>query len=468
MIITQKSLVNNYVIFIICICLLIIFEIWFIENIYLTGAINIFIVIVVYTLINIKKGLYLFILLLPIAGFGNFKVLPVLSPLRIFALLIVFSFFSNTLLKRKRIYIPHKQLFTIVILFITLSYFWVLDKELFFQSYAGFLLLIGFFIVCINIFKLKDINKIFLMLIIVSTVQSTYGIYQCLSGKKFFNFSFLSGAELTKYYRGGNFLRATGTFIDPNYYAYFLLVILPFIFYFLINEKNIKQKIIFSVILLINIIGIAVSSSRMGIIALILTLIFFFIIAIKKKNISMIFVFLILLTLSKAFFKEYTLFVRFKGIIPTETARYQILYYFFKDAIANFLLLGGGWGNFGTIMEGTGWGMASAAHNEYIQMLGEVGIFGVILILLFIFMALHQYKITRQVLRKYKTPENKRIETWFIYLNFSFFLILFCAFFLSIRYTKIPYIVISLYYIIFRNVRYKYQERILTNSRKMI
>lgn len=75
---------------------------------------------------------------------------------------------------------------------------------------------------------------------------------------------------------GTRFIRAYGTFPHPNILSAFMVTGVLVILYFLVNAKTAAQKALLSLILLINTLGLTVSFSRAGYLALICGLAIFF------------------------------------------------------------------------------------------------------------------------------------------------------------------------------------------------
>jgi len=105
----------------------------------------------------------------------------------------------------------------------------------------------------------KDIKKIYKILILASVISATYGIRQFL-------FPTLAEREFVAKYLDQSFLpgaiRSFSTFICQYSFGMFLTITNAIVIIFLLNDKNIKRRFIYSIIILIQWVAALMSLSR--------------------------------------------------------------------------------------------------------------------------------------------------------------------------------------------------------------
>ena len=170
---------------------------------------------------------------------------------------------------------------------IILSFFGSIDRQ---QGYLNFILYYLWFVILsfnLSVFKERSLNEsdfkkylktIAVVIIATGGLISIYGILQIL------NIDFqewTSAAFISK--------RASSTFGNPNFFASWMLLIIPLTFYFFIKSKNTYYKLIYFLLSFFSIVSIFITGSRAGLLGLLFSLFLFlayllFIKKISRKN----------------------------------------------------------------------------------------------------------------------------------------------------------------------------------------
>lgn len=179
-----------------------------------------------------------------------------------------------------------------------------------------------------------------------------------------------------------------------NQIAGFFLLVLPISVAGVFLQERKDKKIVYGAVSLILLIGLVLTYSRGGWVCILLSSIFILFIAYKKKGFKKIlsakfgaglFVLLLLLSIliaRNSFFKERVgeLLNEFSPATRTVSGNWRLSIY--RSALKMFSqnpLLGIGFGNFGdaiSLYQQDPWIYGRFAHNQFLQVLGETGIFG--------------------------------------------------------------------------------------------
>ncbi|MHC2994417.1 MAG: tetratricopeptide repeat protein [Candidatus Atribacteria bacterium] len=376
---------------------------------------------------KISKISFLLIILLPTLFVYkyvyNFRINQAVV-MNLLILAICTFYILNTINEGKFIYSTHSLNFPIL-LFIIIAIISVLITNSFWSSLRGFVNILSYFLIyfiVINNIKNKDsFNFCLIIFFITASLTSLYLIIQ--------------------YYEIDPFLsdiqRLTSTLGNRNYVASYLALIFPIAFSFFLLESKKRNKIFYEVTLLIIYTGIIICHTRAIWIALIFSLLLFGyllshfkinkILRDNKKWLVILFLLFLLITLIystdnplnrssitaaeraiSAFdmqgsslrtrlliwqstidmIKDRPLFGSGLGTFPLHYLDYQ----------ANFLQRNPDYLNF--------WGKAGEAHNEYLQILAEMGIIGLLFFLLIIIIF---YKTNLNLIKKIGTINGKII-----------------------------------------------------------
>jgi len=249
-----------------------------------------------------------------------------------------------------------------------------------------------FFLLNWNLPKRSIMNHLILIIMLVGITESLYGMFEFFSGHR----------HILNLEAEGWVSSVTGTFINRNYFAGYLLMVIPLSIGFLLSRRDIRYKgwrhrlssldgksllIGFGVIVMV--LGLLFSASRMGIISLLLsfTVISFLFGSLHgEKRFSKVPILILVLALFWAFWIGLdTVIGRFFTSSEDFKSRWQIwvdTFRIFKD----FPLLGSGLGTFAQIFPMYRsfhiQGFHTHAENDYLQLASEVGIIGIGLLLI--------------------------------------------------------------------------------------
>ena len=386
-----------------------------------------------------KKILYLYIFNLPFL-YGNIAATNIKSRL-FFSLLLFLSFFLEIIFNKIKIKKKHFLVyFVFIFCIIIFNYFFALDKNLYFENllYLSFNLIIIFII--INSLEYKDIHFVINILLILGLYESILGISQSIWNQNVFIPPFFR-EPLFKGYIVGTFARGSGTFYDPNRFSVFLIMLVPIIF-----EKIRKKKhvFIYFCLLIIYIMGIFFSFSRMALLILFFYLFVLFMKDVKEINIKEIFYISLLFFFSFFIIDKINIFQRFDIEKLTSDYRITIIKNFLENLGNINIFTGIGLGNFSFASnEIFDLGVNVSAHNEFIQLLSEFGIIVFIIILYFLF------RIFITLYKKYDEYD----------LLLSLFGVVISANFLIIREIDAIYILIGIIIIIITNSQPKVKNK---------
>jgi O-antigen ligase len=197
-------------------------------------------------------------------------------------LILSFLFVSFDFFLRRFKYKENKTqifpLITLFLIFCLLSYFFSTDKNLAFFTFLRFLLFYYlYYFLSMEIVSLEKIKKIFVISILIQAIIAIFQfIFQSSIGLIFFGEPAISAASsgIAKIdFNGMKFIRAYGTFPHPNILSAFILTGIFFVLQFL--EKSGKKILLYSTLLIL-IIALLLTFSRMAIFGLIIMSIFYF------------------------------------------------------------------------------------------------------------------------------------------------------------------------------------------------
>lgn len=335
----------------------------------------------------------------------------------IFNAFLPFFIFSQIEPEKEEIYYPYSIAFTLA-----WGCSWFIFKllktpDIFFDIYGGIVWLWGIF------YLLKktpaNLNGIIHLAILSGFYASVYGVLQ------YFGLEIIWDKKLTPYGR-----RAVTTFGNPNFASSYMLMLLPFTFYYWIKIKN-RMRNFYLITIFSFILMIFASLTRSTLIALIFEIFFLLIYSFKKKMIEkkdlkkFIFIFFMFSILwpdqNLNFFKS-GVFKRFEEAVsgsikkPDLTVKKENIYQSFHqrlliwrcglDMFIENPITGKGWGNFELFYPFyQGWYLrinpalkelrthANNAHNEIIEIISQTGIAGLgAVILLFLSITAHVVK----------------------------------------------------------------------------
>ncbi|MCR2045610.1 O-antigen ligase family protein [Anaerosalibacter massiliensis] len=363
--------------------------------IYFKLPINIFIVlflgfiIMVATLYNVKIGIYLSVFLMPYLPF---------TLALIFMLFVFFAYIYKGIFKkiepfsRDPIDIPI-ALFIITIIISTLT---SIDPKGSLRDLVFHLISIGFVFVTVNNIKnKKDLNILFNILVITATLVALYGIYQYKIQLK------TTDIWLSKNTSSGIVTRVFSVFDNPNVLAEYLIMILPISMSLFYNSKKVYKKLTFLLTTVILAGGLGLTYSRGGWLGFIFSVLIF--VFLVEKRLFFVFIPLGILILP---FLPPTILNRIRSINDlgdsSNLSRFQI-WLTTIEIIKDNWIAGVGLGSKAFMHAYRSYSSETFtyyhSHNTYLQVAAEMGIGGVIVFLMLIFII---YKYTVKNLIKYE------------------------------------------------------------------
>ncbi|MFQ5866767.1 MAG: O-antigen ligase family protein [bacterium] len=269
----------------------------------------------------------------------------------------------------------------------TTSYFQATKTE-FFKSFSYCMILLVFIN---NIQKKTQVQRIIITLIVVGSIISFFGIIQELTWNgKLFWFYPLS-------HRG----RAFGPYVNGNHFAGYIGMLIPLSIGYLLSLKR-KYSLSFKVLIILAVLfmfaALFSSRSRAGIVSLLLSLVFmgFLLVRLKSAKIEkqLPFVFVVLMLIGLAWFGSTRIVDRFSLLNdPSWKARLWV-WRGTIEIIKDSPFLGTGLGTFAHIFPQYRLPQTKSffnyAHNDFLQLLSEGGIFGFLLISIFLFFFLRK------------------------------------------------------------------------------
>lgn len=387
---------------------------------------------------NVSKKIFvlflLSIFLLPLERIGSFELSGL--NIRISQILILIIFFIYTLYcfykKEWKIKISYPLVLYILFLVIALiSICFAREKTrgiivLFFFAFMILVPLVSVFMV-----DTKRKLKITLYILLISSfIFSLFGFFQFLGDIVGLSPSITGlAARYTKEVLG--FPRIQSTFIEPLYFANYLLIPLLISFFFILKRIDPKKNIYFFILFLVSLVTLILTVSKGAILSLaiiIAAILFFQVRSIfSKKNIPyllLIIIFIVFLggavysslsskpDIEKYYTKAYDIVM---GASVTER---QDAYTIAWEAFDKHPVIGIGLGNFGPYFSGYpnsppsfGWPIV---NNQYLEVLSETGVIGFIFFILFI-LSIFYYSV-----KAYRDTDDDFLKTVLLALSFAF------------------------------------------------
>ncbi len=349
---------------------------------------------VVLILYDIRIGIYLAVLILPFMP----DILNLLYLIFLVGVYIYKGLFKNTSpLSKEPVDIP----IIIYALLILISTITSIDPSGSFRDLAIHFAAMGFvFIIVNNINTKEDFNKLVTFLVIAATLVALYGLYQYKVGVE------MEDKWVDAVNNPDVKTRVYSVFGNPNILAEYLIMIIPISAALFWYSKKIHKKTIFLITSLILTIALVLTLSRGGWIGFAFG-IFIFIILIEKKLLLA----LIPIALLGIYFLPQSIVNRILtiGNLGDSSNAYRIrLWKITLEIIRDNWLVGVGFGYipFKTTFETYIRTMpAYHSHNTYLQTMGEMGILGLIVFIMLIFV-LYKYAI-----KKLMKEEDRYIRT---------------------------------------------------------
>lgn len=338
---------------------------------------------VVLILYEIRIGIYLAVLMLPFMP----DMLNLLYLIFLVGVYIYKGLFKMTNpLSKEAVDIP----IIIYALLILISTITSIDPSGSFRDLAIHFTAIGFVLVVINNIQTKeDFNILVTFLVIAATLVALYGLYQYKVGVE------MEDKWVDSVNNPDIKTRVYSVFGNPNILAEYLIMIIPISAALFWYSKKIHKKAIFLITSLILTIALVLTLSRGGWVGFAFG-IFIFIILIEKKLLLA----LIPIALLGIYFLPQSIVNRILtiGNLGDSSNAYRIrLWKITLEIIRDNWLVGVGFGYipFKTTFETYIRTMpAYHSHNTYLQTMGEMGILGLIVFVMFIFV-LYKYAIKR-------------------------------------------------------------------------
>jgi O-antigen ligase len=359
--------------------------------------------LILWVYISLKKGLI------------YWAKTPLNIPILLFVILILFQIIPLPDFVLKIISPKTKELYNITLP--SISYFNSLTiykhaTKLEFFKIVSYL---GIFFLIINNLNKKSVDRIIIAIIMIGFIIAIIGIVQKYTApKKIYGF------------RDASYASPFGPYVNRNHFAGYMEMVVPLTLGFLLSrfkflsfrEENLKtyissrdaeisKSLLLTFIIVITSSSILLSLSRGGTIGLFLSLMLFFVIRLRRRKwfiifviLNLIFIFILwigidpiinrLLTLKNSYTMERSRIRIWKGVI---------------NMIKDFPIFGTGLGTFPYISPKYK-SIKSAlllehAHNDYLELISEVGIIGFII---FIYGILSFYKWTVKGLKNRKNP----------------------------------------------------------------
>ncbi len=322
---------------------------------------------------------------------------------RYFVLLVLGCWVINKLIHKDLKVVTDKMQFVVMLfwLLILISYMYALDPkksiEYIWQSSTIFLIYIIFFL---DVFKTKlDFKLIFQTMIISLFILSIIGLFFYIK-----NYEIIFMGLIEK-----KIARTSSLMEDPNHYALSLVTMLPFSLYYLMIAKSklLRVGLVLGILLVLS--SIFLTFSRGALVSLVIMITYMFVRERKLKIIIFIVSGIILIST--------IMYIFFPLIIEAFIGRIELIstgidysiskrVLFLYGGINMFLdhpILGVGAGNF--VLLSTAYSNTTAAnyaHNNFLEIGAELGIFGLFLFCLIIIITLTNLRRSQIVFYKNK------------------------------------------------------------------
>lgn len=280
----------------------------------------------------------------------------------------------------------------VFVLAIIISTITSLDPKGSFRDLAIHMISIGFMFVMINsIRNKKDFNIVITFLVFTGTLVALYGLFQFKVGVQ------MEAKWLDTANNSGITARVFSVFGNPNILAEYLIMIIPISVSLFWYTKKLSQKVIFFLTSMILLITLLLTYSRGGWLGFAFGMLVF-VLLVQKKLLLL----LIPLGLGSVYFLPQTILNRILSIgnLADSSNAYRIkIWRISIGIIKDYWVSGVGFGyipfkkTFETYIRTM---PAYHAHNTYIETAAEMGIPGLIILLLFIFI-LYRYAIKKLI-----------------------------------------------------------------------
>ena len=264
------------------------------------------------------------------------------------------------------------------------------------------------FFVVINVVESKQqFQRIFNVIILSGVIISIIGVVQkySLSYSGRVNWSIISSTSYS-----------FGPFFNRNHFAGYLEMVIPLTVGYLLTDIEINKKIFYGLGGAIMSLALFFSLSRSGILVFVATLLFIAVFSARKKElrnatVSILFLFVVILFTSFFVLDVDIIAERFKSTF----ANYEQISllgrgYLWRDILKiwrDFPIFGSGLGTFASLSNKYSTLFAHLkfihAHNDYLQLLSEVGIFG------FGFMAMFFFLYFNSLIRMWLKRKNRYV-----------------------------------------------------------
>jgi O-antigen ligase len=233
----------------------------------------------------------------------------------------------------------------------------------------------------------KDIFKLINTILFSSVIPLVVGFLQIFTHRGYLEVSnFITGSTLSRIY---------STFTHPNMYAFYIIFLLPMCILFFLELKDMRKKIIIAFFIAALCISLLFTFTRGAWIGFLIALLVIGIMKYKKIFfVTIVIVALLIICVPMVSYRFADIFLPANTAAGIDSFHWRINLW--KNAFPYFLqkpLFGNGLGNFYEIAATTE-GSLTAAHNDYLRILVDTGIFGLgIYLMLLIALARQSWRI---------------------------------------------------------------------------
>lgn len=415
----------------------------------ITAAILASVLLLMFALKYLKAAFILFVFIVPIAPYAIEKTSligsNIFTPTKILGALVLVSWLYNTFITRRQALIQYGQYALILLFSVTLIYSMVnaINTSSYLVSAYFYLHLFLLYVITVNLVDSKKTLEGVLIAVLIS--NTLVGLFEAWQYMKYG--LVIGGSEVIS-----NFLMHSGYSTDPNQRASFFAASIPIGMYFLLRQKNLILRLANYSCMAILTYGIFTSHSRTGFIAMTVA---FSLIMVKewRRKAAWIVLTLLLALILLSSTSEYWFRIGLMGDLITEQ-RYNAVEYIRDPSIsARYLQFRAGLGMFRDYpLTGVGIGNYKArfreyapeisrqfeAHNTYIEVLAETGLFGFFFFALIVVMGYADLKRAQ-----YRAREGDLVLL-FNAVEVGFLSILVSSFFFSGEYAKYLWIFMGL------------------------
>jgi len=378
--------------------------------------------------------LLLLVFLLPLERLGSFTLAGFTIRISQILLILIFLLFLGYSLYQKKfkIILPSPLVLYIVFLCVTLLSLMAAKEKILGLTVVIFLSSM-FFVpyVFINLIDSKKKLKIAIYVLLLSAfIFSLFGFFQFLGDMAGLPSS-ITGLSYRYVGKVLGFPRIQSTFIEPLYFANYLIIPLVLSFFLFIKRTDVKNNKYFILLFIISLISIILTFSKGAIGAVILLAFAVILFQIRsifyRQNLPYIFIIsFLLIALSWFAFATIKSLPDFEKIYKkayniitgASIAEREEAYNVAWEAFTRYPLLGIGAGNFGPYFAGYptsppdfGWAIV---NNQYLEILAETGLLGFFVFLVFIGLIFY-----RSVLA-YLNTDDRFLKAVILGLNFAF------------------------------------------------